>query len=165
MPETFIIYVLIPLLFLSAGLVVGTVLARNHDKALEERLRACGPFSVTNSKHLPPEADPEAPPFLVVAEVTLGIDHFRGFLGKLVNLVGGEVRSFTKIADRARREVTQQLREQAAGRGYDGVANLRLEFAHVTGSTVSANKAVMVTILGYGTAYRRRPAEPGNNRQ
>ncbi|MFP4165801.1 MAG: YbjQ family protein [Opitutales bacterium] len=148
----------IPLAFLGLWALTGSLVAKAHEKRLARRAEQTGPFSLSNGKYFTDVADPAVEPCMVVAEVTIGIDHFRSFLGKLVNLIGGEVRSFTKIADRARREVLQQLKEQAAGKNCDAITNLRIDFANVSGSTADSKKAMMVTILGSGTCYRVKSA-------
>lgn len=143
----------LPLLFLGFAFFLGNWVAKRHDLELARRGEkvthiACSDFSDLRA------ADPRAaPPALITAEITMGIDHFRGFLGKLKNIIGGEVKSYQKTLDRARREALMQLMEAALAAGHNRIANLRMEFVDISGNANLAKKASMVTILAYGTAW------------
>ncbi|RMG94152.1 MAG: YbjQ family protein [Deltaproteobacteria bacterium] len=77
----------------------------------------------------------------------LGVDILAGFR----NLVGGEVRGYTKMLAETREQALDRLRAAALARGADAVVGVR-----VTTSMVMQGAA---EILCYGTAVRVRRTE------
>lgn len=147
-----IIDMLLPLLILAVAFFAGNVISSRHDKQLRERQQQVGHIRTTDlNRFYKPDSGIQAQMF--TAEVTLGIDHFRGFLGSLKCIFGGQIRSYQKTLDRARREALMQVVEQAAATGYNAVANLRLEFVDISGKANMVKRASMVTIIAYGTGY------------
>jgi uncharacterized protein YbjQ (UPF0145 family) len=61
------------------------------------------------------------------------------------------VKSFETLLERGRREVTIQLKEQAASEGYNAICNVRLNTASVGG--MSNRAAAMASVIGWATAY------------
>ncbi len=149
----FIFYAGIPALGLLCAFLAGNWIAGRHEANLAQRSHAVAGIRMTDIKHmLDPVSGPQ-PPRLIVSEVTLGIDHFRGFLGKLKNIFGGEVRSYQATLDRARREVITRLLEEAYLEGFNAVANLRINFVDISGNATMAQKASAVSIIASGTAH------------
>lgn len=143
-----------PLFMLGIAFFAGNSIAKKHNKRMEDRQLVVAHIRTTDLRSFIHPQSGSAPPELLCAEITLGIDHFRGFLGKLKNIFGGEVKSYQMTLDRARREAILQVVEQAHAAGMNAVANLRLEFVDISGNANMAKKASMVTILAYGTGYR-----------
>jgi uncharacterized protein YbjQ (UPF0145 family) len=142
-----------PLFLLGFAYFMGNAIARKHEKSLQERHQTVAHIRSTDLKRYVRPQSGGIPPALFCAEVTLGIDHFRGFLGKLKNIFGGDVKSYQKTLDRARREAILRVIEQVHAAGMNAVANLRVDFVDISGNATRANKASMVTILAYGTGY------------
>ncbi|TVR42934.1 MAG: hypothetical protein EA402_10805 [Planctomycetota bacterium] len=67
-------------------------------------------------------------------------------------MVGGEVRTYTQLVERCRREALLRLKQEARDAGYDLVVNLRLDT-----STIGGKSNVMIEVLATGTALRRVP--------
>ena len=88
---------------------------------------------------------------LVTANVVMSPSWVQLFIGGIVSLFGGEINTFTKVVDWARREAKQRLREQVAEAGFDDVINMRLE---TTLLTKNREKSAGVEILAYGTAIK-----------
>ncbi|MCC5849836.1 MAG: heavy metal-binding domain-containing protein [Verrucomicrobia bacterium] len=149
----FLVYFVVPLLLLVIAFFGGNAIALNHNKRLEARQQLVDHIRITDLKGYIRPQPGRCTPGLFCAEITLGIDHFRGFLGKLKNILGGEVKSYEKTLDRARREAILQVMEQAHAAGMNAVTNLRLEFVDISGNANRAKKAAMVTIMAYGTGY------------
>ena len=144
---------LVPLLLLAVAFLAGNVMNSRHEKSLLERQQNLSHIRTTDLDHLL-DADPTGnPATLFTAEISLGVDHFRGALGSLKNIFGGEIRSYQQTLDRARREAILRLVEQADLAGFNAIANIRLEFADISGSAHMAKRPAMVTIMAYGTAY------------
>lgn len=150
----------IPLLILAVAFFAGNVSASRHEKSLLERQETVAHIHTTDLNRFS-QPDPTIQANLFTAEVTLGIDHFRGFLGRLKNIFGGQIRSYQKTLDRARREALMRVIEQAHFAGYNAVANLRLEFVDISGKANRVKRASMVTIIAYGTGYRTQALPTG----
>lgn len=142
-----------PIVLLAVAFFAGNSIAKKHNKRMEDRQQVVAHIRYTDLKRYIHPHTGSPPPELLCAEVTLGIDHFRGFLGKLKNIFGGEVISYQKTLDRARREAILQIIELAHAAGMNAVANLRVEFVDISGNANRTKKASMVTILAYGTGY------------
>lgn len=91
------------------------------------------------------------PPSLIVAEVVVASDYLKTFAATLRNIFGGNVRSFETLLERARREATLRLLDQAREQGYNAICNLRLEAPNIGG--MNRKGAAMATIIGTATAY------------
>lgn len=66
----------------------------------------------------------------------------------LKNLVGGELRSYTKMLTEARQEALDRMSEQAEAIGADAVINIRFTTSQITGGAAE--------LLAYGTAVTLR---------
>ena len=144
---------IVPLLFLGVAFFIGNFIAKRHDQPLKQRAEQVSHVYCSDLNQFASVNFQARHAMLICADVTLGIDHFRGFLGKLKNIFGGEVKSYQKTLDRARREAMMQLLEQTHAAVHNAIANLRMEFVDISGNANMAQKASMVTILAYGTAY------------
>ena len=149
----------LPALFITLGLVFGSWNHRRHLHDLEEREARLAHFTLSQIKSFPGGIASESTPQMVVAEAVISSDYVKSFLGQIRNFFGGEVKSFSGLADRARREATLRMMEEAESLGYNALCNVRLETADVGGrGNRRKNKVIMATILAYATAYR--VAEP-----
>ena len=141
------------LVLIVVGYTAGTIAERSHYARLKARESENGYFLVTQLKSFPLHQPGSMSPQMVMAETVVASDYFKSFIANLRRLFGGEVHSFHSLLDRARRETTQRLVEQAQQLGYNAICNLRLETADVGGSSASKRAVAMVAILGSATAY------------
>ena len=148
-----VIWLGLPAIMLLLALTVGNWITARHEADLARRQPAVAHIRTTDLRVLMDAVPGARPPMLLTSEVTMGIDHFRGFLGKLKNIFGGEVRSYQAALDRARREVVMRLLEQAHALGYNALANLRIDFADISGNATRVKKASAVSILASATAH------------
>jgi len=147
------IWLIIPVALLLVAMLVGRAITSRHEADLARRQAVVAHIRTTDIRVMLDPVPGDHPPMLVTSEVCLGIDHFRGFLGNLKNIFGGEVRSYAATLDRARREVIMRLLEEAHRHGYNALANLRIEFADISGNATAARKATSVSILAAATAH------------
>jgi len=152
-------------LFIIGGLVVLGLLAgshseRKHIKSLDEREQEMQDFLLSDLKSFPGGVDTGLTPQLVIGEAAIATDYFKTMLAGFRNLIGGEVRSFETLQIRARREAVLRMMEQARAKGYNSVANLRLETADIGGNVITNRKSnsIVTSIIASGTAYRRPEA-------
>ena len=91
---------------------------------------------------------------LVVASVVVSADYFKRLLAGLRNIIGGRMRSYESLLDRARREAILRLKEQCPDA--DIIVNLRLETSSIGGAKRQGSVSA-VELLAYGTAITYRP--------
>jgi len=91
---------------------------------------------------------------LVCGSVVVSADYFKRLLANLRNIVGGRMRSYESLLDRARREAILRLKEQCPDA--DIVVNLRMETSSI-GSARRQNGISCVEVVAYGTAIKYRP--------
>ena len=158
MPQLIILFLVIvfPVMLLAFAWIVGRVTAARHEADLSRRQTAVAHILVHDTGRLVDAVPGPNPPAMITSELTLGIDHFRGFLGQWKSLFGGDVRSYQVVFDRARREVMTRLLEQALARRYNAVANVRIDFADIGGSSTAPRKAAQVSVMAAGTADHTR---------
>ena len=135
----------VALAVLVVGAVSGWVGERRHLASLAEREPLVAGIVVTGLRSVP-AGFVDAPGELVAGEVVLGADRGKQLVGAMRNLLGGEVRSFSKILARARREARLRMLEEAQRLGADLVINVRFETSEI--------KNLAAEVLCYGTAIR-----------
>ena len=94
--------------FLLLGALVGTRLEREHYQRIREREARMREFRVMTLRTLPEDWSVEACE-LVTGSVVISLDYFKRFLARLRMLVGGRLRSYEPLLDRARREALLRL--------------------------------------------------------
>ena len=96
---------------------------------------------------------------LVTGNVVISVDHFKRFLAGLRGIVGGRVKTYESLLDRARREALLRLKKEAMDSGYHAVVNVRLYTSRMANARKKDGTAGL-EILAAGTAVKlqQRPA-------
>jgi uncharacterized protein YbjQ (UPF0145 family) len=147
--------VAIPVLLILLGLIVGGANERLHFKSLRTREAIFHSVSMTDVRTFLGTPDPRRGAELVVAEVAIANDYLKSFLAGLKRILGGEMRSYRSLMERARREAILRLAEQATSRGHNALCNVRFATADVGG--MATKGAVMVVVMASATAYTTSP--------
>ncbi|MHC5110747.1 MAG: YbjQ family protein [Planctomycetota bacterium] len=140
------------LILLLLAIFSGTWVEKAHFKKLERREAEMRGKVVVETRHIPPSWKAESF-HLVHGEVVIGSDYFKTFSATLKNLVGGNLRAFESLMERARREALLRMMEQAHSYGANTVFNVRFESSNI-GAQRGKQKAAMVEMYAYGTAFR-----------
>jgi len=142
--------IIMTILGLIIGAVFGIPIERAHYRNLVERESRMRDFPVCDLKKVPAclSADGSR---LVTGQVVIGSDYLKTFLSKLRNIFGGEIRSFERCMDRARREALLRATEEARRIGASSVINVRYETSRI-GSAQRKGGVPMAEVLCYGTA-------------
>ena len=137
------------LTLLISGYLFGQFFERRHYRSIIEREK--------NTLHLPlltlkttPSGLKRCDAALVTGSVVVSVDYFKRFLAGLRAIVGGRVKSYESLVDRARREAILRMKEQAIDRGAVVVSNVRIETSSISkgqGKTIGS-----IEVLAYGTA-------------
>lgn len=138
----------IPLALFILGWLIGGRRERAHLRDLARREADNAHILRTDLRAYGP-ADPAAGAVLVTAEVVIGSDYCKVFLASLRTLIGGNLRSYETLMERARREVILRLVEEARAKQFNALCCIRLEQ-----SNVGKGLMPMVAVVASATAYR-----------
>jgi uncharacterized protein YbjQ (UPF0145 family) len=152
-----VIIQLTPLWLLIIAWFTGSAVERSHFRSLALRESQVSSTLVTDLRSFPLAGTQPKPPKIVVAEVVIATDYLKSFLAALRKIIGGEMRSYLKLVERARREAILRVVEEARQQGYTAVCNIRLDSSDVAG-TANRRGAAMVTLIASGTAYNAERA-------
>ncbi|TVZ41794.1 uncharacterized protein YbjQ (UPF0145 family) [Alteromonadaceae bacterium 2753L.S.0a.02] len=87
---------------------------------------------------------------LVAGNVVISVDYFKVVVAGLRNLVGGRIRTYESLLDRARREAILRMQENALALNAQYVINMKFETSRISGN---AGQGIgSVEVLAYGTA-------------
>ena len=138
----------IPILLITVGKVAGSWIEQKHFRNIEERearLQHQPALSVKMSDAPQPVRSAQ----LASGSVVVSVDHFKRFISGFRMLVGGEVRSYSSLIDRGRREALLRMKESQPDA--DAYLNTRLETSTIS-STAGNEGMGTIEVLAYATA-------------
>jgi uncharacterized protein YbjQ (UPF0145 family) len=142
-----------PLFLLLLAYFIGSHLESNHYKSIREREAATKDMVVINFPRFPFDVERAD---MVMGSVVVSHDHFKRFLAQLRIIVGGRIKSYEPLLDRARREAVLRMKDQALAHGHNTVVNIRLETSRLANSRRGGKGTAGVEMLAYGTALTTR---------
>lgn len=145
----------VPVALLIVGVSAGTWTERRHFRRLAIREAALKDMLCTDTRALPAGCTVHNKS-MVVGEVVVASDYFKTFVSQLRKIVGGELRAFETLMERARREAAVRMLERAKSLGANGVINIRYASSNI-GSMRGKRRAAMVEMYAYGTAIQIVP--------
>lgn len=149
---------LIPISLLILALVTGTIIERRHRRNLDER-EARLRLGVTNFEPGEFPASAIEVCAYVDGQAVIAADRFKTWLGNILSIFGGELKTLTSVMSRARREAMLRMLERAEELGADQVWNVRIETSNIgrgITSGESGRNGTMAEIHVYGTAIKLR---------
>ena len=144
-----------PFFLLLLAYFIGSHLESNHYKSIREREAATKDMVVINFPRFPFDVEIERAD-IVMGSVVVSLDYFKRFLAQLRSIVGGRIKSYEPLLDRARREAVLRMKEQALAHGHNTVVNIRLETSRLANSRRGGKGTAGVEMLAYGTALTTR---------
>lgn len=138
------------LLLLLLGGVIGFLVERRHYRSIRKREKEGIGLPVVSFGKNAETRRKVREAKLVVGMASISTDIFKRLVASLINLFGGNIRTYETLVDRARREALLRMREQAGGAHL--IANVRVENSNLF---ISAGKRVAlgsVEVMAYGTA-------------
>ena len=142
-----------PFFLILLAYFIGSHLESNHYKSIREREAATKDMVVINFPRFPFDVERAD---MVMGSVVVSHDHFKRFLAQLRIIVGGRIKSYEPLLDRARREAVLRMKEQALAHGHNTVVNIRLETSRLANSQRGGKGTAGVEMLAYGTALTTR---------
>jgi len=138
------------IILVGVGYTAGTIAEKRHYKSIEKRENKFLKLSVVTLKDAFDKESPILRTRLVQGSAVISIDYFKRILAGLRNIVGGEVKSYETLVDRARREATLRMKEMAWDA--DIILNLRIETSAI-GNSANRKKTIgSIEAIAYGTA-------------
>ena len=135
---------------LALGYFFGRIAETRHYKSIIKREKALARIPAMATKIPDLSIQPQYT-ILVTGSVVVSVDYFKRFLAGLRNLVGGRVKSYESLVDRARREAILRMKDQARVKGANLIFNVKLETSSI--SQGRGNSIGSVEVLAYGTAF------------
>jgi uncharacterized protein YbjQ (UPF0145 family) len=142
-----------PLLLLMIAYFVGSRIERRHFESIRSREDALHGFPAISFETLP-EGWSVGSSDLVVGSVVVSLDYFKRIVAGLRGIIGGRVKTYEPLLDRARREATLRMIEAAKSRGFDAVINVRLETSRLANAMGNGKGIAGVEMLAVGTAIK-----------
>jgi uncharacterized protein YbjQ (UPF0145 family) len=139
-----------PLLLLLAAYFIGRWVERRHYRSIRRREIRWRNLPVATFRRVPKAWEPVSCG-LVTGSVVVSVDHFKRYEAGLRMLVGGRVKTYESLLDRARREAILRLKQDAMEKGYRAVVNLRLETARLASARRKGKATAGVEVLAFGT--------------
>jgi len=141
----------IPLAILIFAYFIGSSIERKHFQSIRERENKLHGFPITTFQTLPDNWKAGRAE-LVTGNVVISLDYFKRVIAGLRSLIGGRIKTYEPLLDRARREAYLRMAEQARERGYDAVINVRLETSRLANSRGDGKGTAGIEMLAFGTA-------------
>lgn len=138
------------LVLLFIGFIVGSIIERRHYRSIverEEQLKDLPTVSFgKNAKSKRQVKDVR----LVVGMCSISTDFFKRTIASIINIFGGNIRTYESLVDRARREALLRMRAQAKGASM--IVNVRVENSNLFVSSSKGLTIGSVEVMAYGTA-------------
>ena len=147
---------LLPLLLLIGAYIIGAMLEKRHFRRIREREERLRSLPVVTFESLPEDWHVQSAD-LVTGSVVISLDYFKRVIAGLRALVGGRVKTYEPLLDRARREAVLRMIEQAEANGFDAVANVRLETSRLANARGDGNGTAGIEMLAFGTGLTLSP--------
>lgn len=130
------------------GYVVGRILEARHYRSIRAREQELGDVMVFASR-FPPTLEPLRQD-LVAGSVVVSTDYFKRVVAGLQSIVGGRLKTYESLLDRARREAILRMKAEARGLGSTMIVNVKFQAFSIPGR--KPGSLVGVEMLAYGTA-------------
>ena len=147
-----LIQLIIFLTLLTLGFVFGRVAESRHYRSIRSREDEFRDLVVTTDRI--PEPEYMGHHFgLVAGSVVISVDYFKLVAASLRGLIGGRMKAYESLLDRARREAILRMQQQARKQGAELIINMKFETSQI--SSQASNGVGSIEVLAYGTALSR----------
>lgn len=141
----------LPFLLLIVAYFSGSAIEKKHFKQIRAREQQLASFPVVTFETLPDDWHVGSSD-LVSGSVVISLDYFKRVIAGLRSLVGGRIKTYEPLLDRARREAVLRMIEEARSRGFNAVVNVRLETSRLANSRRGGKGIAGIEMLAFGTA-------------
>jgi uncharacterized protein YbjQ (UPF0145 family) len=142
----------LPLVLLIVAYFTGSAVERRHYASIRERELRLRRLPAITFRSVPPGWK-VTECALMTGGVVISVDYFKRFLSGLRMIIGGRVKAYETLLDRARREALLRLKEDAFERGFHAVINVRLETCRMANAR-NAESVAGLEVLAFGTGLK-----------
>ncbi len=140
------------LVLLATGYTVGRIAERRHYRSILAREKEMANVMVFTNRF--PPMTQQASQALVTGSVVISEDYFKRLVSGLQSLLGGRLRAYESLLDRARREAVLRMKQEARDKGARMIINVKFQTFSIPGRNPKSFGAVEV--MAYGTALTLR---------
>lgn len=141
----------LPFLILMITYFIGSYLEKRHFRRIKKREEALHGYPVTTFEELPANWQVGSSG-LVSGSVVISLDYFKRVIAGLRGLIGGRIKTYEPLLERARREALLRMTEAAKRDGYHAVINVRLETSRLANASGDGKGTAGIEMLAFGTA-------------
>ena len=135
---------------LTLGYIVGRIAEKRHYRSIRTREQTYSNIHVFTNRF--PPFTKLATQSLVTGSVVVSEDYFKRVVSRLQSLVGGRLKSYETLLDRARREAVLRMKKEAQANGSAMIINVKFQTFAIPGRRPNSFGAV--ELLAYGTALQ-----------
>lgn len=143
----------LPLIVLMAAYFVGSIIEKRHFTNIRQREDGLHGFPVVSLDTMPDDWRASSST-LVTGSIVISLDYFKRVIAGLRGIVGGRIKTYEPLLERARREALLRMAESARAQGYDAVFNVRLETSRLANARRDGQGTAGVEMLAFGTAVK-----------
>ena len=143
----------LPLLLLMIAYFIGSMVEKAHFRNIRKREDAVHGFPVVSFDTMPDDWHVSTST-MVTGSIVISLDYFKRVIAGLRGLIGGRIKTYEPLLERARREALLRMTESARKQGYDAVFNVRLETSRLANSRRDGKGTAGVEMLAFGTAVK-----------
>ena len=143
----------LPLLIIMMAYFIGSWIERRHFLNIQKREEALHGFPVVSFDTMPADWNATSTD-LVTGSIVISLDYFKRVIAGLRGLIGGRIKTYEPLLERARREALLRMTESAREQGYDAIFNVRLETSRLANARRDGKGTAGVEMLAFGTAVK-----------
>jgi len=143
----------LPLFVLMTAYFIGSVIEKRHFASIREREDNAQGFPVVSFDTMPDDWNASSSD-LVTGSIVISLDYFKRVIAGLRGLVGGRIKTYEPLLERARREALLRMTESAREQGFDAIFNVRLETSRLANASRDGKGTAGVEMLAFGTAVK-----------
>jgi uncharacterized protein YbjQ (UPF0145 family) len=142
-----------PLMLLVGAYFIGSWVERKHFRNIRAREADAHGFPVVSFDTMPEDWNVNSS-HLVTGSIVISLDYFKRVIAGLKGLVGGRIKTYEPLLERARREAILRMTEEARSQGFDAIFNVRLETSRLANARGDGKGIAGVEMLAFGTAVK-----------
>jgi uncharacterized protein YbjQ (UPF0145 family) len=143
----------LPILILVIAYFIGSWIEKKHFKSILDREAKAHGFPVVSFDTMPDDWKVDSS-HMVTGSIVISLDYFKRVIATLKGLVGGRIKTYEPLLERARREAILRMTEEAQSQGYDAIFNVRLETSRLANARRDGKGVAGVEMLAFGTAVK-----------
>lgn len=143
----------LPLLIIMGAYFIGSTIERRHFASIRKREGELHGFPVVSFDTMPDDWKVSSSN-LATGSIVISLDYFKRVIAGLRGLIGGRIKTYEPLLERARREALLRMTESAREQGFDAIFNVRLETSRLANATRDGKGTAGVEMLAFGTAVK-----------